>query len=127
MLFKNRIVKKYLYKQFIELQEMRKLSKSIGAHSGLPMSKALNEINIQQKGITEQILKLSEHKKRKSYNFKLGRKKIIGKVYAWYFRLFNGFEYGSGPVTIIGKVNKHGKCEYPNTPFYRLTKAWKWV
>ena len=45
------------------------------------------------------------------------------------YKMFNSTWKSGGPLTIIGKVDhKHNNnCEYPNTPYYRITKAWKWV
>ena len=64
--------------------------------------------------------------KYKHFNYKLSHFPIVGKIYRFYFRVFNGFKWGRGSVTIIGKVDKKGNCEYPNIPYYRLTKAFKW-
>jgi len=66
-------------------------------------------------------------KSRTHYNFKLSHKFLIGKIYRTYTKAFCGFKKGHGPITIIGKVSKSGNCEYPNTFWYRITKAWRYL
>ena len=64
----------------------------------------------------------------KHYDLKLAKHFLVGKIYRFYWRVFGGFKWGHGPLTIIGKVNHTtGNCEYPNTPYYRLTKAYKFL
>lgn len=66
-------------------------------------------------------------KKKRHYSFKLGRMSVIRHVYHLYTKTFHCFKNGNGPMTIIGKVSKCGNCEYPNTPYYRITKAWRFL
>jgi len=79
----------------------------------------------QTEKITKIVKKLSlKIKNRKHYNFKLSRLFLIGKIYRVYTKAFWGFKKGHGPISIVGKVSKSGNCVYPNTPYYRITKAW---
>ena len=71
------------------------------------------------------VRKLNQKVRRKHYNFKLSRVFLIGKIYRVYTKAFYCFKKGHGPITIIGKVSKSGNCTYPNTPYYRITKAWR--
>ena len=58
----------------------------------------------------------------KHYNYKLGRKPIIGKIYRAYYIIHGHTFKHHGPITIIGKTDSEGNVEYPNTRWNRITK-----
>ncbi len=109
-MFKNK-----LYWKLIRTEKLNRSKKH-----GTPLYERTREAVFQA---SKELLKSIKPKKR-SYNFRLSRMKIIGRIYQSYYRLTNTFKNGS-VSTIIGKVQKNGNCEYPNTKWYRLTKAWK--
>lgn len=62
------------------------------------------------------------------YNYKLSHKKIIGPIYRIYYKIFKHTWKSGGPISIIGKWDEKKQiCTYPNIPYYRITKAWKWI
>ena len=64
-------------------------------------------------------------KPRKRYNFKV--RSIFKYAYDIYWKAFGStFKHG-GVRNLIGKVQKAGNCIYPNTPYYRITKCWKFL
>lgn len=63
----------------------------------------------------------------KCYLYRLAHIFLIGKIYKWYFKINNRtFKY-HGPITIIGKSDKNGYVEYPNTRWNRITKLHKFI
>lgn len=65
--------------------------------------------------------------KFKWYNYKLGRTLLIGKIYNRYYKI-NGHTFkNNGPITIIGKADRDGNVEYPNTRWYRIIKLNKFI
>jgi len=107
-LLKERNNLKYNSEEFLKLDEH--------------ILKNLNYINSLAKALITLVKPQS-----KSYLSKLARIFVLGKIYQWYYRI-NGhtFKY-HGPITIIGKSDKQGNFEYPNTRWNRIIKLNKFI
>lgn len=65
--------------------------------------------------------------KWKTYRFSISKIRVIGAFYRLIMRIFGSTYKNGGSLTIIGKMDRNGNVEYPNTAFYRLTKSLRWI
>lgn len=126
----NRKGKKILWKKYIELSKKDKLMLFCrGAFSGKELENFEEKIhkNLRFLNSVCRTLSKSMNRKPESFNSKLAKIPVIGKIYRWYHKI-NGHTFKfNGPITIIGKRDKLGNCEYPNTRYYRIFKLNKFI